>query len=138
MALTALSITQSVRIAAGFGYGATPPTWYGVLNGTSTSYATGAMLINNVGTLDEAAITTLAGETVVGTLSPVAPRRQDMAVQTSGTAPAAALPDQRTTPSAGAGRYGDNNDPDFVDPRHSVHRPPRHRSKQRYGRSGRW
>lgn len=114
MAITALSVTQSIRPASGFGmYCPTPTEYYGVLNGTSASYLSGCVLINNVGTLDEAGTTAPDGSTILGYLTTVGPRRQDMAPQTSGTAPAAAIPGQRTTPSSGAGVYTGNNDPDF-------------------------
>jgi len=91
--------------------------YYGWLDSgasVATSYEQGDLLIieaTPLGTLDEAAADA-AATTTIGILGPVSPRRQDMAPLTSATAPAAALPLQRSTPAALAD-FTNSNDPDF-------------------------
>lgn len=88
--------------------------WLNAVDSTVTSYAQGVVLIANAGTLDEAG-NDQAPANIAGILGPVSPRRQDQVPLTSSTAPAAALPRQRSTPSVADASRAENGGVDFAD-----------------------
>jgi hypothetical protein len=110
MAITALSLGHgSIRPTREGAY-PTPYTTKGMLHGTSQSYRLGDVLLNNSGQLDEAAEDPVSADVFGFVAAALGPRRQDQAPLTSGTAPAAALAGQRTTPGSGAPDWGNIDD----------------------------
>jgi hypothetical protein len=114
MAVTNRSLAGgSLAAAAAFGAYPSPITYFGYLSGNSASFAGGDPVINTSGALAEAGLAA-DGATMYGILAPLSPRRQDQVPLTSATAPAAAVPGQKTTPAAGTPDYANVADPNFA------------------------
>jgi len=117
MAITNNTLTRGgIRPANDFGSGGTypsAPTWYGWVV-ENDSYPSGAPLIlsgtaGELGLVDFGAAE-IADDACFGVSVRMSPRRQDLAPLTSATAPATALPWQRTVPAAVAPDYANPAD----------------------------